>query len=815
MPPPYKQKDTYKVNGKGILERFLEICGDYLSDVITPDIESELDLIDMNKVPSLYLNYIWEYLGSIPFAYWSTIDEKKFKRYFNGFKTQQELEDLSPIWTSPKNSPITLTEPMVRGLLKYAITLTKIRGTKLFFETIFRFYGYNCEVTDPIETAGNTDSPDGLDDGGNNIWYLGVPHYDMEGLHYDSGVKYDINSGCSQCIPVIFDIQDGDSTSFADTPATVPSMDSDEFIPFRKAIEAFFNRYTPYNVKPVIQYNGETPTDTVEIEVTQIDNIPSIYENIIYDDCKVLHYRVVVTNSWVDGDTRFRINGSTKLYNSGDIIEISAEGSYEIIAVADEDVSEIIEVIKIDLPIWYTLDYEVINVRTGDNTSSTNFSTDTQEIRVRIWAKKYYTVWDPDEQEVYTDSVWMPIKLVEGRAREVIGPTLGTYIFYFDGTVGGVHGAQKLLFQIEEYPIKQLALELTADPEYAIGYATPSVQTRAISSTPIVYRSKLSAVTNWPDSEELTNLISIVDRDTGNVYDNGTNFILRTGTHSFYLKPKIVPHLNIKLRRRIAAIIFENTLEHPTEFTAVLNQASVRIETNVLSAIEGSNINFPKVRLDISGISEPDYGIEVYIDGDYDSDIDAVDNLTWVNIFNEDTLPMNPGTYRLVSKQDPSKEVTFIVEPKSEPEPVIKSSRIVISPEYTVDEHGIVHWDTDTWFTNWALNQEGQSAVAKALPVKFQVKAYVNGVLSTDQLDLRITNSIGDYITIKTVTSGDWVTLTTQDVATPVTVYIESQNGEAYMATLYIWPIIPDTPGNLVPNNPNQPLITDNPIINP
>lgn len=35
LPFEYKAQDTYKVNGKGILERFLEICGEHFEDYIT------------------------------------------------------------------------------------------------------------------------------------------------------------------------------------------------------------------------------------------------------------------------------------------------------------------------------------------------------------------------------------------------------------------------------------------------------------------------------------------------------------------------------------------------------------------------------------------------------------------------------------------------------------------------------------------------------------------------------------------------------------------------------------------------------------
>ena len=40
LPFEYKAQDTYKVNGKGILERFLEICGEHFEDYITKDIEN-------------------------------------------------------------------------------------------------------------------------------------------------------------------------------------------------------------------------------------------------------------------------------------------------------------------------------------------------------------------------------------------------------------------------------------------------------------------------------------------------------------------------------------------------------------------------------------------------------------------------------------------------------------------------------------------------------------------------------------------------------------------------------------------------------
>ena len=195
FPYTYKEKDTYKVNGQGILERFLEICGTYLEEYITPDIENELELIDLDKVPPMYLNYLWEYLGSIPFAYGVSIDKEKFDRYYNGLQSKEELEALSKVWTIQKKGPVVLNETKVRNILKYAITLTKIRGTKRFFETIFKLYGFECVVTDP--TTGNTTSF--------NNWVDDKPIFDSEYYKFDTS-RFDEDPRCSQCIPVTFDI---------------------------------------------------------------------------------------------------------------------------------------------------------------------------------------------------------------------------------------------------------------------------------------------------------------------------------------------------------------------------------------------------------------------------------------------------------------------------------------------------------------------------------------------------------------------------------------------------------------------------------
>lgn len=157
LPFEYKAQDTYKVNGKGILERFLEICGEHFEDYITKDIENILDIIDIDKAPDMYLNFLWQFLGEMPFAYGNTIDAQKWAEYFNGFYSDAKLQELSKLWIIPKEGPFTLTSTQVRNILKYSISLFKIRGTSEFFEIIMRLYGLTCVVTDPAKA----DSYDG------------------------------------------------------------------------------------------------------------------------------------------------------------------------------------------------------------------------------------------------------------------------------------------------------------------------------------------------------------------------------------------------------------------------------------------------------------------------------------------------------------------------------------------------------------------------------------------------------------------------------------------------------------------------------
>lgn len=312
LPFEYKAQDTYKVNGKGILERFLEICGEHFEDYITKDIENILDIIDIDKAPDMYLNFLWQFLGEMPFAYGNTIDAQKWAEYFNGFYSDSKLQELSKLWIIPKEGPLTLTSTQVRNILKYSISLFKIRGTSEFFEIMMRLYGLTCVVTDPAKA----DSYDG--------WVKGNPHFDQY-YQYDDKYTYDNTFDCSQCIPVTFRLTGHGYTS-----------NSAAFRKFREAVEAFFKRFIPYHVSFDIQY-GFTVNDgyTIKAELVNPDQ-PNLITSEVYE----VPVKVTVTSDWINADLRYQISsdninwGYTK-HESGSIFNIPRAGTYYFRSVGD------------------------------------------------------------------------------------------------------------------------------------------------------------------------------------------------------------------------------------------------------------------------------------------------------------------------------------------------------------------------------------------------------------------------------------------------------------------------------------------------
>lgn len=801
LPHQYKDRDTYKVEGKGILERFLEVCGTYLADVITPDIDNELDLIDLDNVPDMYLNYLWEFLGEIPFAYGVTIDEEKFNKYYNGLKTKEELKALSKVWTVPKSGPVVLSEEKVRSILRYAITLIKIRGTKRFFVTLFKLYGFDCTVSDPIETLGNVDMVSGG-------WFKYDAKYDIHGHQYDTGSTYDDYIGCEQCITVNFDISNvhgfADNTGeyFRDSQSILycgkyaPLLDlyrgignwnnhsilyttdqeewisqneqaifsgqipasAREFNAFRKMVTAFFERYLPYNVKFTLTFQGKPIDDQAAIIVEQLASDKSatggLANTIIPGVLNAVHYRISVKSNWELADTRWRVN-TGKYHKSGEILELPMEGYFNIFSIPTGARLYLINVKKVFLNTWYTIEYNIVrNFKQGTSDGGTMFTPFVNDIKIQVSGVKHYQEYDPTSGGVITKIERVPVRLVVGEAESETSPYEGYQLFNFTSLQGGIHGAQKLVFQIVEHPLKQLSLELTAEKEYAQGWATPTSQQKPAtgSARPV----ELCYLTNWQGERE--DLLRIKCRENpSESFMYGDEMDVYEGTYHFYLE--INPNLEGAKLVRAREIDLTNTEYHQTRFTSKVTRTQPVItyvqlsSTRVTPWIARNNF---RIRVVITGDireSGTDYRIKVYKDG-VDTGI-ILSAFGWINPFEGwYNLEADPGIYRFVSMFDNSQYGELEIIQEISPVPM---NRLYISAEITEDESGNRSWDTTMWQTSWANGDELTSAVAKKLPVKFYLRLYLGGSL-THGADIEIQDS--NWNNLAVVQSGELITLT-------------------------------------------------------
>lgn len=243
LPYYYREADTYKVNGKGILERYLEIFGNYFEDYIVKDTKDILDILDIDNCPEIYLNYLWEFLGQMPFAYGSNIDAEKWKAYFNGFASDEEMAELSQLWIIPKEegSNFSLSTDQVRTLLKYSVSLFKIRGTEKFFQILFKMYGLTCEIGMPPSERftpesnnywGTDDDFAGSDSGTLSSDYEGREMYisrmapskiDVDDANFDD-YPLDKRSLCTRCITIPVNITGHPYTSSDVLEAAVDSI---------------------------------------------------------------------------------------------------------------------------------------------------------------------------------------------------------------------------------------------------------------------------------------------------------------------------------------------------------------------------------------------------------------------------------------------------------------------------------------------------------------------------------------------------------------------------------------------------------------
>lgn len=109
LPYYYIEKDSYKdINGKGLLERYLEVFTGYIDKELYEPINNYLEIVDASICDEKYLNHLSDVLGNPP----------------DIFRDEQQY----------------------RNLLSYIVSVYKIKGTKDAYELFFSIIGFRIEI---------------------------------------------------------------------------------------------------------------------------------------------------------------------------------------------------------------------------------------------------------------------------------------------------------------------------------------------------------------------------------------------------------------------------------------------------------------------------------------------------------------------------------------------------------------------------------------------------------------------------------------------------------------------------------------------
>lgn len=249
FPAYYKDYDTYKdKNGKGILERFIEVCSNYLDTDIIPDIDNFMDILDVDVTPDIFLNYFWEYFDYIPYAYGVLVKGVPFTK-----------ENVASWLNTPDGFPKADT----RSILKYAVSLYKIRCTQDFYTILGRFYGVRFELEEILfEDVVSTYSNKPSNNPGINYRLIGAVFEDVVSTYSGENEYYDDWKGlypygdCTSCTTIKANIY---------IPKGMYDAIQDNIDNVKNAFVNLLNKYIPVNVKPFTK-------DTIEL----ISEIPTI-----------------------------------------------------------------------------------------------------------------------------------------------------------------------------------------------------------------------------------------------------------------------------------------------------------------------------------------------------------------------------------------------------------------------------------------------------------------------------------------------------------------------------------------------------------
>lgn len=248
FPYYFKEHDSYKElgNGKGLLERFLNICTEYLKDYPKADLDNFLEILDINNTPDIYINNFWKFFGELPFAKGPIINPNLFNETFTGFNFDRAIE----ISTVSQEDITGITSINYRDILKYAIALFKIRGTTRFFEVMFRLYGMTIDIEGYNE---NTQQ---------DPFVKRAPFMDDPDNNFDQNLTFDNQYTCHQCTDMVFNVTIPAHINISDINAKV-----NYGLEYLKQVRSFIERFVPFYINPQIKVKNAPEYSQVIISV--------------------------------------------------------------------------------------------------------------------------------------------------------------------------------------------------------------------------------------------------------------------------------------------------------------------------------------------------------------------------------------------------------------------------------------------------------------------------------------------------------------------------------------------------------------------
>lgn len=250
LPAYYKEFDSYKVGGKGLLERFLELIGTALSDV-KDKIDKFLDVLSIGSTKKENLDFLAGHLGSMPFT------------------------------SSSSGNPLKLTEKQRGDLISVSAWLRKNKGSKEFFVVLFNKLR-NKDNNLAIEI---TESPIG-----GNKTVESTTDYDSA---LDS-VSLDANDVTGKKI----------STVTYKVTGTIPTS-------VYGYIRDILYNYSPFNVVPLVYINGKFQSKLkipYQLSIEYFDLVSKAWKKspaIFYVGPDTNYFRVVAYNT----DTNKEVTG--------------------------------------------------------------------------------------------------------------------------------------------------------------------------------------------------------------------------------------------------------------------------------------------------------------------------------------------------------------------------------------------------------------------------------------------------------------------------------------------------------------------------